>query len=43
MVSIGGAICTQSLQQVEKQYKVSEGDIIKVEKLDAGSRSYCNI
>lgn len=26
-----------------KQYKVSEGDIIKVEKLDAGSRSYCNI
>ena len=33
---IGGAICTRLLQQV--QYKVAEGDIIKVEKLgvDAG-------
>ena len=24
-----------------KQYKVSEGDVIKVEKLDAEARSYC--
>ena len=32
---IGGAICTQLLQQVGKQYKVAEGDIIKVEKLGA--------
>ena len=32
---IGGAICTQLLQQVVKQYKVAEGDIINVEKLGA--------
>ena len=33
MINRRCAICTQLLQQVVKQYKVAEGDIINVEKL----------